>query len=373
MESMENLGFNNIYKGKRVLVTGHTGFKGSWLTQWLLMMGAEVIGISEKIPTNPSLFELLNLEDKITHHIEDIRNSKETSEIINKEKPDFLFHLAAQPIVSLSYQNPLETISTNVMGTANVLDSLRNTDFKCTVIVVTSDKCYDNVEWYWGYKETDHLGGKDIYSGSKGGAELITKSYFQSFFKKPESKIRIASVRAGNIIGGGDWAHDRIVPDMIRAWNKNERLKIRSPYATRPWQHVLDPLSGYLLVGEKLFEREKLNGEAFNFGPRHEINKPVIELVSDLAIKFGFSNPKDSYEILEDKTFDEASLLKLNCDKSLLQLRWLPVLYYTEFIDFTGSWYHEYIKKKNNLLNFTQEQIKEYCYLAKERDLQWMK
>ena len=372
MENMEYLGFNDIYKNKTVLITGHTGFKGSWLVTWLTMMGANVVGISEKIPTKPSLFELLNIEDRITHYFEDIRNKDAIEKIINNEKPDFLFHLAAQPIVSLSYQDPLDTISTNIMGTANILDSLRNTDFKCTVVVVTSDKCYDNVEWVWGYKETDHLGGKDIYSGSKGGAELITKSYYHSFFKKKNSKIRLATVRAGNIIGGGDWALDRIVPDLIRAWNANEKLIIRSPNATRPWQHVLDPLSGYLLVGEKLYGNIELNGDAFNFGPRHEINKPVIELVEDLAIIWNFKDPEDSYEILGNKTFDEASLLKLNCDKSLLQLKWLPVLYYNEFIDFTGKWYHEYRDNRKNLLKYTEDQIKEYCKLAKERDLKWM-
>ncbi len=207
---------------------------------------------------------------------------------------------------------------------------------------------------------------------SKGGAELITKSYYHSFFKKKNSKIRLATVRAGNIIGGGDWALDRIVPDLIRAWNANEKLKIRSPNATRPWQHVLDPLSGYLLVGAKLYENVNLNGDSFNFGPRHEINKPVIELVSDLAKSWEFKNPEDSYEITGDKTFDESSLLRLNCDKSLIELRWLPVLFYDEFINFTGNWYHEYRDNKENLLFFTENQIREYCNLAKERELKWM-
>lgn len=369
---MEYLGFNEIYKNKKVLITGHTGFKGSWLVTWMNMMGAKVVGVSERVPTNPSLFELLNIEDRITHYFEDIRNKEGIQKIILEEKPDFLFHLAAQPIVSLSYKDPLDTISTNIMGTANILDSLRFADFKCTVVVVTSDKCYDNVEWVWGYKETDHLGGKDIYSGSKGGAELITKSYYHSFFKKENSKVRLASVRAGNIIGGGDWALDRIVPDMIRAWSIGEKLKIRSPQATRPWQHVLDPLSGYLLVGQELYKNFDLNGGAFNFGPRHEVNKPVIELVSDLAKLWGFNKPEDSYEITDNKTFDEASLLKLNCDKSMIQLKWLPVLFYDEFINFTGNWYHEFIENRDNLLQYTEKQVYQYCQLAKERKLQWM-
>lgn len=371
---MEYLGFNDVYKNKKVLITGHTGFKGAWLVTWLSMMGADIVGISEKVPTDPSLFELLNIEERITHYFEDIRNQAEVKKIILDEKPDFLFHLAAQPIVSLSYNDPLDTISTNIMGTANILDSLRYADFGCTVVVVTSDKCYDNVEWVWGYKETDHLGGRDIYSGSKGGAELITKSYYHSFFKKKGSKIRLATVRAGNIVGGGDWALDRIVPDLIRAWNSNKKLKIRSPNATRPWQHVLDPLSGYLLVGEFLSKNAELNGEAYNFGPRHEINKPVIELVKDLAKTWGFKKTEDSYEITTaDKSFHEASLLKLNCDKSLLQLKWLPVLYYDEFISFTGNWYQKFINNKEDLLNFTEGQIIEYCKLAKKRKLKWMK
>ena len=334
MENMEYLGFNNIYKNKKVLVTGHTGFKGSWLVTWLLMMDAKVVGISDRIPTEPSLFKLLNLKNKITHYFEDVRNKERICEIINDEKPDFLFHLAAQPIVSLSYKEPLETLSTNIMGTANVLDSLRDTDFDCTVIVVTRDKCYDNVEWRWGNKETDQLGCKDIYSGSKGGAEIVTKSYYHSFFNQKNSKIRLMTVRAGNIIGGGDWAMDRIVPDLIRAYGSKNKLQIRSPQATRPWQHVLDPLSGYLLLGEKLYNDINLNGESYNLGPRHDINKTVVELVEDLSHNWNGLGTENNYKITSNKPFNESTLLKLN--------------------------------------KFTEDQIKVYCQLAIERKRSWI-
>lgn len=371
MENMERLGFNNVYAGKKVLITGNTGFKGSWLTTWLLSLGAKVAGISNGVPTEPSLFKILDLESKITFYNEDVRHTKRVKEIVTSERPDFVFHLAAQPIVSLSYEDPLETISTNTMGVANVLDSLRNTDFKCTVVVVTSDKCYDNVEWVWGYKETDKLGGKDIYSGSKGAEELIAKSYYHSFFSKPESNIRLVTVRAGNIIGGGDWAKDRIVPDTIRAWGNNELLEMRSPHATRPWQHVLDPLSAYLYVGDKLNQDIGFNGESFNFGPRQEFNTSVLELVRDLASIYGFSNVEKSYKIIEERKFNEATLLKLNCDKALLQLKWVPVLNYHEVIEYTGIWYKHWADGEANLLDFTINQIRDYFALAEKRKLAW--
>ncbi|MBI5485453.1 MAG: CDP-glucose 4,6-dehydratase, partial [Deltaproteobacteria bacterium] len=228
--------FGDIFKNSKVMVTGNTGFKGGWLTVWLQKLGATVYGISKDVPTEPSIFRELQLEKRVTHFERDIRSAEEMSRIICEVRPDFLFHLAAQPIVSLSYRNPLETITTNVVGTANILEGLRASNHPCTAVIITSDKCYDNLEWAWGYRETDHLGGKDIYSGSKAAAEMIIKSYQQSFFKG--SPIRIASARAGNVIGGGDWAADRIVPDCMRAWSRNETVEIRSPGATRPWQHV---------------------------------------------------------------------------------------------------------------------------------------
>jgi len=253
--------FNYVYKGKKVLITGHTGFKGSWLTTWLLHLGADVIGYSKDIPTTPSMFEVLHLADKVNHCIADIRDLDVLSSVVSSEKPDFVFHLAAQPIVSESYLNPIETISSNVMGTANILEALKISNHKCIAIIITSDKAYDNVEQIWGYKEDDKMGGKDIYSGSKGAAELIIKSYFHSFYDKPECNVTLAIGRAGNVIGGGDWAKDRIVVDCMRAWSEDQQVTIRSPSATRPWQHVLEPLSGYLSLGQALSTGKEINGE----------------------------------------------------------------------------------------------------------------
>jgi CDP-glucose 4,6-dehydratase len=229
-----------IFKGKKVLITGNTGFKGSWLSIWLHKLGAEVHCVSVDVPTEPSNFKELNLESRINHTFLDIREFSAISNLISAVKPDFIFHLAAQSIVSTSYKDPIRTIETNILGTSHVLESLRLSNHECVAVIITSDKCYDNVEWVWGYKETDRLGGKDIYSGSKGGAELVYKSYYHSFFRNENSNIKLAAARAGNVIGGGDWAQDRIVPDCIRSWSKGDAVTIRNQYATRPWQHVLE-------------------------------------------------------------------------------------------------------------------------------------
>ncbi|MDR2840586.1 MAG: CDP-glucose 4,6-dehydratase [Paludibacter sp.] len=363
--------FNNIYKDKRVLVTGNTGFKGSWLTAWLVQMGAKVFGISKDIPTNPSLFEVLNLHTKITYYQQDIRDFEKTLKVIEDVKPEFIFHLAAQPIVSYSYENPVETISTNVIGTTNVLEALRILNFPCSAVIITSDKCYDNVEWVWGYKETDALGGKDIYSGSKGAAELVCKSYFHSFFKKSTSKIRIATARAGNVIGGGDWALDRIVPDCMRAWSEGKTVEIRSPKATRPWQHVLEPLSGYLQLGAELSENQNLNGESFNFGPKSENSHTVQNLLQDLSKTWQIENPENACKIIDNITFHEAGLLKLNCDKALFYLSWTSTLNYETLIKFTGEWYYRFYQKNSDIFDFTINQISEYQQKAKELKLKW--
>ena len=292
--------FNDVFRSKKVLITGNTGFKGSWLSVWLNSLGAQVYGISKDIPTKPSMFSELGLKKIVTHYEEDVANYNSIKKIIEKVKPDFLFHMAAQAIVATSYNDPLDTIRTNVMGTANVLEALKEINLKCTAIIITSDKCYDNVEWVWGYKESDALGGQDIYSGSKGAAELIFKSYFHSFFKNIENcNVRLASVRAGNVIGGGDWADYRIVPDCIKAWIKGESVEIRSPKATRPWQHVLEPLSGYLTIAKKLCEDINFNGESFNFGPKAEYNKTVMELINDLSKNW---NLKQEPSILSKET-----------------------------------------------------------------------
>lgn len=364
--------FKKYYNGKRVLITGHTGFKGSWLTCWLLELGAEIIGVSKDIPTNPSMFEALKLEKKINHNIFDINDSAKLHEIIEQSKPDYIFHLAAQAIVSRSYTNPLETITTNVMGTANILDTLRRLNYDCCVVIITSDKCYENVEWCWGYKETDHLGGKDIYSGSKGAAEIIFHSYFKSFFSRVESKVKVASARAGNVIGGGDWAEDRIVADSIRSWSKGEKVLIRSPNATRPWQHVLEPLSGYLVLGVALANNAKVNGESFNFGPRSEQNHTVENLIQNMSKHWKFNDCKDSYEKISNNEFNEAGLLKLNCDKALFLLNWRAALSYSETVKFVSEWYFNFYNSKNqNMLDFTMEQIKDYNNFANRNEISW--
>lgn len=365
--------FNNIYKDKKVLITGHTGFKGTWLTTWLIKLGANIIGISKDIPTNPSMFEKLNLEDKIKHYQEDIRDLAKINKIISKEKPDFLFHLAAQPIVSTSYNDPIETISSNVMGTANILEALKLSNHKCTAIIITSDKAYANIEQVWGYKEDDKMGGKDIYSGSKGAAELIIKSYYHSFFKNENCNIKLAIGRAGNVIGGGDWAKDRIVVDCMEAWSKGEIVEIRAPKATRPWQHVLEPLSGYLNLGAELYIKDSLHGEAFNFGPRAEQNHTVEELLIDLSKYWNFQDVNDAYKVTGNIPFHEAGLLKLNCDKALFYFKWQANLDYKETIKFTSTWYYDFYKTEKNILDKTLEQIQEYENLAISKELLWTK
>lgn len=363
--------FNNIYKNKKILVTGHTGFKGSWLVTWLLKLEANVIGISKDIPTHPSMFEELKLESKIKHYEEDIRDLDRMTRIISAERPDFLFHLAAQPIVSTSYLDPIETISSNVMGTANILESLKVSNHKCTAIIITSDKAYDNVEQVWGYKEDDKMGGKDIYSGSKGAAELIIKSYYHSFFKNDECNIKLAIGRAGNVIGGGDWAKDRIVVDCMESWSKDEIVEIRAPKATRPWQHVLEPLSGYLNLGQVLYKNDMLHGESFNFGPRAEQNHTVVELLIDLSKYWDFSDSSNSYKVTGNIPFHEAGLLKLNCDKALYHFKWQANLEYKDTIKFTSEWYYDFYKSKNSMLEKTLEQINDYELLAKSNGLLW--
>lgn len=365
--------FANVYNQKKVLISGHTGFKGSWLTSWLLQLGAHVYGVSIGIPSQPSMFEVLGHENQIEHYIEDIRNPARLKEIITDVQPDFVFHLAAQSIVSKSYSNPLETISTNVIGTANVLEALRGLKKKCCGVIITSDKCYENVEWLWGYRETDGLGGKDPYSGSKAAAEIIFKSYVQSFFSSPQNKIRLATTRAGNVIGGGDWAADRIVADCMRAWDSGKRVEIRSPESTRPWQHVLEPLSGYLVLGQALSERPELHGESFNFGPKAEQNKTVKQLLEDLSGYWGFKEPALAYQIIDNVPFHEAGLLKLNCDKAYFHLKWEPILSYDEMIRFVSQWYFDFYRKKIDMQTVTMEQIEMYQKIAKDRGLQWCK
>jgi len=362
--------FSNAYSGQKVLVTGHTGFKGSWLTSWLLKLGADVVGVSRDVPTQPAMFEELSLGGEIKDIRVDIRDLGELRKIIMAEQPDFVFHLAAQAIVSTSYTDPVDTISTNVLGTMNILEALRDLRSTCIAVLITSDKAYDNVEWVWGYRETDSLGGKDVYSGSKGAAELIIKSYMNSFFLADHA-VRVGVGRAGNVIGGGDWAQDRIVVDCIRAWSEGKKVEIRSPRATRPWQHVLEPLSGYLTLGAGLANQHRLHGEAFNFGPRSEQNSTVIDLLSDLSQQWGIANSDEAYQVTADIPFHEASLLKLNCDKALFQLKWESNLDYSETIALVGDWYTAFYHDRADMYEVTMSQITSYELAASERNRVW--
>lgn len=349
----------STFIGKKVLITGHTGFKGSWLAQWLLLNGAEIFGISDKIPTDPSLFEILKLEKKINHILMDIRDKENLINTIQKISPDFVFHLAAQPIVSLSYENPLETFEVNAVGTANVLEGLRHLNTPCVGIFITSDKCYHNEEWVWGYRETDKLGGKDIYSASKAAAEVIFQAYFHSYFEKHPS-VRIASVRAGNVIGGGDWALNRLVPDCMQSWSREIKVEIRNPESTRPWQHVLEPLSGYLQLAAKLSNDKTLSGQSYNFGPKSENNASVLSLLEKLSQYWDFKSNEKMVSFTQEKFFPEAGLLKLNCDKALAHLNWSPVFNLDELARFTSEWYYLYYQKDTDMEKFTINQIKAY-------------
>lgn len=364
------MAFNNIYKGKKVLITGNTGFKGSWLSTWLLSMGADVYGYSLNVPTNPSMFETLKLDEKVHQHYGDIRNKEEFNDYVQEVRPNFLIHLAAQALVLTSYREPFDTMTTNIVGTAVVCEAIMKIDWNCTCVLITSDKAYDNVEWIWGYRETDGLGGKDIYSGSKGAAELVIKSYWHSFINKMPN-IKFGVTRAGNVIGGGDWAKDRIIVDCMKAFSQGETVEIRSPKATRPWQHVLEPLSGYLTLAQYLAEERSVNGEAYNFGPRAEQTKTVYELVQDLAELWGLDKDKAA-KLTGNVPFEEATLLKLNCDKALAYLHWHSTLHYNDCVKFIADWYRAfYVEKDKDMYALTESQIMAYIETAKNEGLEW--
>ena len=363
--------FQNIYKNKKVLITGNTGFKGSWLTSWLLELGAQVYGYSDCIPTQPSIFEELELSSQIQHQFSDIRNFERLQGAFQKIRPDFVFHLAAQPIVSESYDDPISTITTNINGTANILEVLRLLDYPCVAVLITSDKCYENVEWVWGYREIDALGGKDIYSASKGASEVLIHAYYHSFFRQKDSKVKIATGRAGNVIGGGDWSKDRIVADCMRSWSNGSPVEIRSPNSTRPWQHVLEPLSGYLTLGMLLANGYALSGESFNFGPRSEQNHTVVDLLSDLSRHWKFKFEHDAYRITSNIPFHEAGLLKLSCDKALYHMKWEPTLSYQQCVGLVGAWYDKFYNSDEDIYRITKDQIKYYVSVAEKKGLQW--
>jgi CDP-glucose 4,6-dehydratase len=361
--------FENIYHDRRVLVTGHTGFKGSWLSSWLLDLGATVAGFSTNIPTKPSHFEVLRLTDRIEHFEGDVRNKSSLQHTIDKFCPDIVFHLAAQSLIRRSYENPIATFETNSLGTLNLLDCLRSKPSVIASVLITSDKCYENVEWLWGYRENDRLGGKDPYSASKACAELISKVYMESFFR--ESGPNIATARAGNVIGGGDWALDRIVPDCVRAWSEGKPANIRNPNATRPWQHVLEPLSGYLVLGQKLFQgNPEAKNQSFNFGPPANVNQSVGELITDMAQYWPRAEWK--FEQEADSGKPESTLLKLNCDKALQMLNWNSVLEFPETIRMTGEWYQAfYSQESSSVAENTSRQIGEYTEMATQSNLAW--
>ena len=361
--------FENIYEGKRVLITGHTGFKGTWLCTWLLDLGATVAGYSVDIPTEPSHFGALGLSSQIEHFQGDVRNKSSLDEAMNQFRPDIVFHLAAQSLVRKSYENPVLTFETNSMGTLNFLDCLRNQPSVIATILITSDKCYENVEWLWGYRENDSLGGKDPYSASKACAEIISRVYMESFFK--EKGPSVATTRAGNVIGGGDWALDRIVPDCVRAWSKDEKVLIRNPSATRPWQHVLEPLSGYLVLGQKLFQgNPEVKNQSFNFGPPAKVNQSVGELITGMAQYWQGAEWKFEQEV--DSGKPESTLLKLNCDKALQMLQWNAVLDFSETTRMTGKWYQTFYNQgPNSITATTRRQIEEYTEKAARLNLAW--
>jgi CDP-glucose 4,6-dehydratase len=364
------MSFFNTYRGKRVLVTGHTGFKGAWLCEWLLSLGANVSGFALQPPTKPALFDQLQLSDRINDCRGDIRDAAAISERVRCVQPDFIFHLAAQPLVRLSYDQPVETYLTNVMGTVHLLEAVRQLNGRCTVIAVTTDKCYENREWVHSYREEDPMGGHDPYSSSKGAAELVIAAYRRSYFSSPNSGIRLASARAGNVIGGGDWALDRIVPDCIRALSKNESIVVRNKVATRPWQHVLEPLSGYLLLGAKLSTDEtqpKLLASGFNFGPALLSNRSVADLVKEILKHW----PGQVDYQFNHNAAHEANLLSLAIDKSQHLLGWYPVWTFEQTIAETVSWY---ISNQQNGPHCNKEvlaQIAAYTSDAGAMNLAW--
>ena len=360
--------FHNFYKNKTVLVTGHTGFKGAWLVLWLKKMGANVVGYSKNVPTIPSHFKELNFDNRLESIEGNICDREYFFKKFSEYKFDVVFHLAAQSLVRRSYRNPLETWDTNLGGTLNILEVLKNLRHKCAAVIITSDKCYDNVEWPWGYRESDTLGGDDPYSGSKGAAELLFKSYFKSFFAKDEF-ICAATARAGNVIGGGDWAEDRIVPDIFKSWVNKSVLQIRSPNSTRPWQHVLEPLGGYLLLGSSLYHNKLLNGESFNFGPAITNAYTVKDLV--IKIEDFFSGLGYECGELDENSLHEFNLLKLNCDKAMAYLKWQSLLSFDETVQMTGQWYRNYQTKDISVTKYSEMQIDDYCNLAKIKGNLW--
>lgn len=327
-----------FWLGKRVLLTGHTGFKGSWMSLWLQQMGADLFGYALPAPTQPALFDVANVAKGMNHCIGDVRNLNSITRFIRDVQPEVVIHMAAQPLVRLSYQNPVETFATNVMGTVHVIDASRQCESVKAIVNVTTDKCYANQEWEWAYRENDALGGHDPYSSSKACSELVSEAYRNSFLI--DSNISLATARAGNVIGGGDWALDRLIPDTLRSLEKKEAVRIRNPNAIRPWQHVLEPLSGYLILAENLYKHKKMYSEAWNFGPNHDDSRPVSWVVEKLCSIWGEDGTWNS----QDGTHPhEANLLNLDISKARNRLHWVPHWSIEMALEQTANWHKSWL------------------------------
>lgn len=353
--------FGDVYKGCTVLLTGHTGFKGSWLALWLKQLGAEVACLSLPPNTDPCHWDLLGLT--VEEHLVDIRDYEAVRKVVQQVRPEIVFHLAAQPLVRRSYADPLTTWATNVQGTAHVLEACRHESSLRAIVAVTTDKCYENQEWLWGYRENDRLGGHDPYSASKAGAELVAASYRQSYFGKEGSPL-LATARAGNVIGGGDWSEDRLIPDMVRASARGESVEIRSPNATRPWQHVLESLSGYLLLGQRLLQKQQGFAEAWNFGPDETGNQTVSAVLSRLNESWNGLR----WQVTDMPQPHEAGLLQLDSTKARTRLEWLPVWGLDEGLRRTAEWYRLYLEKGEVC---THRQLSDYVEAAAAKRLAW--
>jgi len=361
----------NSYHNKSVIITGITGFKGSWLALWLKKLGANVLGVSLPPVTQPSFYEIADLS-VVTPYIHlDICNMNRLSDVFTEVQPDYVFHLAAQSIVATAFERPMDTWMTNACGTVSVLEALRVSAISTTCIVITSDKCYENREWLWGYREDDRLGGSDLYSASKAAAEIAFRAYYRSFFSDC-SLVRMATARAGNVIGGGDWSRGRIVPDCIGKWSMGEEVTIRNPESTRPWQHVLEPLSGYLQLALELDIDRRLSGESFNFGPSSETDQTVSEIVERLSLHWGAAKWRTGEEELGRSSLKESRLLKLDCDKARQQMKWKSCLSLEKTLEMTASWYKAaYGRDSDKVLEETFSQIEYYSSVANRHGLRW--
>lgn len=347
----------DFWKGKKVFLTGHTGFKGSWLSLWLYEMGAIVKGYALEAPTNPSLYEIANLKEIIDSEIGDIRDLVGVKQSMSDFNPDILIHMAAQPLVRLSYTSPLETYETNVMGTANVLEAARYCKNLKAIVSVTTDKCYENKEWVWAYREDEAMGGYDPYSSSKGCVELVSSAYRRSFFNG-ENFAALATARAGNVIGGGDWAMDRLIPDILNAFQNKQAVIIRNPMATRPWQHVLEPLSGYLMLAEDLYSKGHSFAEAWNFGPEEKDCKPVSWILDKLIDLWADGA---SWQLDQNSNPHEATFLKLDCSKAKHYIRWHPKWHVEETLERIVNWQKSFLLKQD-MRQITLNEIREYNF-----------